>query len=104
MVVVPDDSAVEVEAMIQNRDIGFVREGQAVRVKLDAFPFTDYGLIEGGVESISRDAVEPPASSTQRGNESGSTPIGPIISRGCTLIEHRYALRAGINRSGQGSI
>jgi hemolysin D len=77
MVVVPDDSAVEVEAMIQNRDIGFVREGQAVRVKLDAFPFTDYGLIEGVVESISRDAVEPPATSTQRGNESGSTPIGP---------------------------
>jgi hemolysin D len=37
---------------------GFIREGQAVRVKLEAFNFTDYGLIEGVVESISRDAID----------------------------------------------
>ena len=58
MVIVPDGSDVEVEAMILNKDIGFVREGQKVRVKLEAYPFTDYGLIEGVVETISRDAIE----------------------------------------------
>jgi len=58
MVIVPAASEVEVEARVLNRDIGFVREGQAVRVKLEAFPFTDYGWIEGIVESISRDAIE----------------------------------------------
>jgi hemolysin D len=58
MVVVPDGSEVEVEARVLNRDIGFVREGQQVRVKLEAFPFTDYGLVEGVVETISRDAVQ----------------------------------------------
>lgn len=58
MVIVPDGSDVEVEAMILNKDIGFVREGQRVRVKLEAYPFTDYGLIEGVVETISRDAIE----------------------------------------------
>jgi hemolysin D len=58
MVVVPDDAAVEVEAQILNKDIGFVHEGQSVRVKLEAYPFTDYGLIEGTVESISRDAID----------------------------------------------
>ncbi|WCM25844.1 HlyD family type I secretion periplasmic adaptor subunit [Sphingomonas sp. QA11] len=58
MVIVPDDAAIEVEAQILNKDIGFVREGQAVRVKLEAYPFTDYGLIEGIVESISRDAID----------------------------------------------
>lgn len=58
MVVVPDGSEVEVEAQVLNKDIGFVREGQTVRVKLEAFPFTDYGLIEGRVETISRDAVQ----------------------------------------------
>ena len=58
MVIVPDDSEVAVEAMIQNKDIGFVRESQPVRVKLEAFPFTDYGLLQGVVESISRDAIE----------------------------------------------
>lgn len=58
MVIVPDGSAVEVEAQILNKDIGFVREGQPVRVKLEAFPFTDYGLIEGVVGTISRDAID----------------------------------------------
>ena len=58
MVVVPDGSEVEVEAQVLNKDIGFVREGQKVRVKLEAYPFTDYGLIEGVVETISRDAIQ----------------------------------------------
>lgn len=58
MIIVPDDADVIVEAQILNRDIGLIREGQAVRVKLEAFPFTDYGLIEGVVESISRDAID----------------------------------------------
>ncbi len=58
MVIVPAATEIEVEAQVLNKDIGFVREGQAVRVKLEAFPFTDYGWIEGVVETISRDAIQ----------------------------------------------
>jgi hemolysin D len=58
MIIVPSGSEVAVEAQILNKDIGFIREGQSVRVKLEAFPFTDYGLIEGVVETISRDAIQ----------------------------------------------
>lgn len=58
MVIVPEDAGVYVEAFVQNKDIGFVREGQPVRVKLEAYNFTDYGLIPGVVETISRDAIE----------------------------------------------
>ena len=58
MVIVPSGTEVAVEAQILNRDAGFVREGQAVQVKFDAFPFTDYGLVHGIVETISRDAVQ----------------------------------------------
>ncbi|HEY0414116.1 MAG TPA: HlyD family type I secretion periplasmic adaptor subunit [Allosphingosinicella sp.] len=58
MVIVPDGTDVEVEAQVMNKDIGFVREGQKVRVKLEAYPFTDYGLIDGVVQTISRDAVQ----------------------------------------------
>lgn len=57
MVIVPDDAAVQVSAQILNKDIGFIFEGQPVRVKLEAFNFTDYGLIEGVVDNISRDAI-----------------------------------------------
>ncbi len=58
MIIVPDAATPVVEARIQNKDIGFIREGQPVRVKLEAFPFTDYGIVPGVVESISRDAVD----------------------------------------------
>ncbi|MGV3555289.1 MAG: HlyD family type I secretion periplasmic adaptor subunit [Croceibacterium sp.] len=47
-----------VEAFVQNKDIGFIKVGQRVAVKLEAFSFTDYGLIEGTVETISRDAID----------------------------------------------
>lgn len=41
-----------------NRDIGFVREGQEVTVKLEAFPFTRYGTVKGKLLQVSRDAVQ----------------------------------------------
>lgn len=58
MIIVPDAATPVVEARIQNKDIGFIREGQPVRVKLEAFPFTDYGIVPGVVESISRDSID----------------------------------------------
>jgi hemolysin D len=58
MVIVPDATEIEVEAQVLNKDIGFVHEGQEVRVKLEAFPFTDYGWIDGIVQTISRDAIQ----------------------------------------------
>lgn len=58
LLIVPKGEELIVEAMVLNKDIGFVREGQAAEVKLEAFPFTRYGVINGTVESISRDSVE----------------------------------------------
>lgn len=49
---------IAVEAFVQNKDIGFVRPGQRVAVKLEAFNFTDYGLIDGRIATISRDAID----------------------------------------------
>ena len=57
MVVVPDDSRLEVEARVLNKDAGFVHEGQPVSVKIDAFPFTRFGTVSGHMRSMSRDAV-----------------------------------------------
>ncbi len=60
MVIVPARDDIEVEAHVLNKDIGFVREGQPVAVKVDAFPFTRYGSVPGTVTSLSRDAVPDP--------------------------------------------
>jgi len=57
LVVVPSDSHLEIEAMVQNREIGFVHEGQDAEIKVDAFNFNRYGLINGKVVSISPDAI-----------------------------------------------
>jgi len=56
MIVVPN-GGLTVEAKVLNRDAGFVRPGQPVAVKLQAFPFTTYGTIPGRILTISRDAV-----------------------------------------------
>jgi hemolysin D len=57
MVVVPQDHPVEVEAQVENKDVGFVKEGQEVEIKVEAFPFTLYGTIPGKVVSVSDDAA-----------------------------------------------
>ncbi|MDQ0462476.1 hemolysin D [Caulobacter ginsengisoli] len=57
MVLVPKGAELIVDAQVLNRDAGFVRTGQLVEVKLEAYPFTKYGVVPGRVEAISRDAV-----------------------------------------------
>jgi hemolysin D len=57
---VPLDDHVEVEAVLENRDVGFVAAGQRVELKIDAFPFTRYGLMSGTVVSVDRDAEAAP--------------------------------------------
>ena len=56
-VVVPADAVLEVEAMVPNRDIGFVHPGDDAQIKIDTFNFTRYGLLHGRVVSVSRDAI-----------------------------------------------
>jgi hemolysin D len=57
MQIVPKESKVEVEAFLENRDIGFVQEGQHAEVKIDAFEYTKYGTVTGKVTHVSRDAI-----------------------------------------------
>ncbi len=56
--IVPERATIEVEALLQNKDIGFIREGQLAEVKVDTFNFTKYGLIDARVLNISNDSVE----------------------------------------------
>lgn len=58
MVIVPQDAHLEAEVNILNKDIGFVRAGQPVEIKVDSFPFTKYGTISGELLHVSKDAVE----------------------------------------------
>lgn len=57
MVIVPQKQALEIEAIIANQDIGFVREGQRAEVKVDTFPFTKYGTLDAKILHVSNDAI-----------------------------------------------
>jgi len=57
MQIVPKGQKLLVEAGLQNKDVGFVRLGQVAEIKLEAFPFTKYGVINGKVNKLSADAV-----------------------------------------------
>lgn len=57
MHIVPDEDAIEVEAWLPNKDIGFVHEGQTAEVKVETFPFTKYGIIDAEVINVSNDAT-----------------------------------------------
>lgn len=58
MLIAPQDDRIEVEAMIENKDIGFVKAGQETVIKIESFPYTRYGYLNGKVEHISFDAIE----------------------------------------------
>ena len=73
-VIVPNDSQLEIEAMVNNRDVGFVHADDEVEIKVDTFDFTRYGLLHGKVLSISSDAiVRDNSGDQQKDKQSGST-------------------------------
>lgn len=57
MKIVPENQQLEVEAWLENKDIGFVYPEQSAEVKIHTFPFTKYGIIDGKVENVSADAT-----------------------------------------------
>jgi len=57
MVIAPSDYQAEVEAVLENKDVGFVKVGQRAEVKIETFPFTRYGTVPGTVSFVSSDAV-----------------------------------------------
>ena len=48
----------QVEALVANLDIGFVKLGQDAVIKVDAFPFTRFGALTGKVVGIAQQAVD----------------------------------------------
>lgn len=58
LAIVPDGVALEFEVWADNKDIGFIREGQEAEVKIDTFNFQKFGFVKGRVAEISADAYD----------------------------------------------
>lgn len=75
MVVVPNNAGIEIEALVLNKDIGFVHDGDDAEIKIDTFNFTRYGLLRGKIITVSQDAVmrDKPTSQSNNDRPSGQT-------------------------------
>ena len=110
MTVVPEGDKLVAEVWVSNQDVGFVHTGQDVKVKLAAFQFQKYGMVEGKVAHINADATEAPSPNTRSDALSGrDRPMGPLSFR--ALVElatqdlmtdtSRYPLAPGMQVSSE---
>lgn len=76
--IVPEDTPLEVNAVVMNKDIGYIREGQRCIVKVDTFDFQKYGTIKGKVQVVnpySMDEKENKEKTNEAESESGGYPV-----------------------------
>ena len=110
MTLVPEGDKLVAEVWVSNQDVGFVRKGQDVKVKLAAFQFQKYGMVEGRVLHINADATEAPSPNMRSDALAGrDRPMGPLAFR--ALVElgaqelavgaARYSLAPGMQVSSE---
>ena len=105
LTLVPEGDRLVAEVWISNDDVGFVRPGQAAKLKLAPFQFQKYGLLEGTVRSVNADATEAPSPNTRSDALTGrDRPMGPLAFRAIVELAsqdlladgRRYALQPGM--------
>ena len=113
MTLVPQGDTLVAEVWVGNQDVGFVREGQSVKLKLAAFQFQKYGMIEGVVRQMSADATEAPSANTRSDTLGGrDRPMGPLAYRARVELKSqaleidgaKYALSPGMQVSSEISL
>ena len=87
---VPTDAPLEIEAILDGRDAGFVARGNTVAIKFDTFPYALYGMADGTVRVISPDSFRNPNEDRNRQagrGRAGSTDFGAAYYRARISID-----------------
>jgi hemolysin D len=103
LTLVPQDEVLRAEVWVSNDDIGFVRPGQPVKLKLAAFPFQKYGMAEGIVEHLSADAADSSTNNSSPATDKNGRSM-PLVYKALVAIKsmslemsgERYKLSAGM--------
>lgn len=92
--IVPNDVPLVLKAKVDSADIGQVKVGQPVQIKITAYPFPDYGTLKGFVSSIAPDVIIPPIESNPNHPyyEVIITPETPYLMRN----SRQYGIRSGM--------
>lgn len=110
MTLVPENDDMLAEVWVSNQDVGFVRPGQDVKLKLVAFQFQKYGMLEGRVRQVSADATEAPSANTRSDALSGrDRPMGPLAYRALVDLKtqtleaerEQYRISSGMQVAGE---
>ena len=110
MTLVPEGDPLVAEVWVSNQDVGFVRPGQGAKLKLAAFQFQKYGLLEGRVLHVNADATEAPSPNTRSDALTGrDRPMGPLAFRALVALAsqdlqtdgRRYSLQPGMQVVGE---
>jgi hemolysin D len=99
MVVVPDESKVEIEATLPNRDVGFVQVGQPAEIKVEAFNYTRYGLLHGNVRLIARDTLRSARPSDAADKDPFAGKQTPVRQEDSPERESSYMVRIALNET-----
>jgi membrane fusion protein, hemolysin D len=95
MSLVPHNEALHAEVWLRNQDAGFVRQGQEVKVKLMAYPFQKYGMIDGVVAQVSADATERQIQQQSQANTTNSPDTAQSTYRTIIDLDEQYLLFDG---------
>jgi HlyD family secretion protein len=97
MTLVPESGRLVAEVWVGNDDVGFVRAGQAAKIKLVPFQFQKYGMVEGRVQQVSADATEAPSPNTRSDALAGrDRPMGPLAYRALVDLNAEHLAVDGV--------
>lgn len=88
MTVVPLGEPLQAEVLIKNEDVGFVHDGQRVKIKLSAYPFQKYGMIDGTVSHVGPDAAEGSQAPAKPGEE--ATPLPGLRYKALVRLDAQH--------------
>jgi hemolysin D len=96
MTLVPKDETLRAEVWVSNDDVGFVRPKQGAKLKLAAFQFQKYGMIDGDVVQVSADATESPNANVRSDALTGrDRPTGPLAFRALIDLKQQHLAADG---------
>ena len=95
LTLVPRNDPVKAEVWVTNEDAGWVEVNQAVKIRLAAFPFNKYGMVNGHVETISPDAAELPDTRERDRKDTRTHVMPPSGFRTLVVLDSPYLERDG---------
>ena len=98
MSLVPSGEPLAAEVWVSNQDIGFVRDGQTVRLKLATYPFQKYGMVDGVLRQVSADAQEPQQVGAPSGGSASGRATAPdtgLVYRALVFLQAQQLMHDG---------